>query len=339
MAQFVPRKTFAIPNSIPKTYYLGHHAKGFDQMTKMKNRISLALECRDARIPLTSHNPNLDRVIGGCQRIIVYTKCDYTTDTPQVQNALRKLYGDSVFFWDKNRSSTTDKLLKKIKAMTKAHDSLVGLWALVVGVPNVGKSSLLNALRFKGIPRKTAKAAKTGGQAGITRKLGNSVRIFDPDSKKGGVGKNGAFLVDTPGVFQPYVHDGEAMLKIALVQGIKDGLIQEEILVDYLLHRMNLFNPTLYKRYCDPTNDVHELLDAVARQEGLLKVGSVPHLQLAAKRVLHLWRHGKLGRFVLDDMSEKGLKEHQDSIINSPLSLNQARKQRKQAIAQERSGA
>ncbi|KAF9770857.1 hypothetical protein IL306_011533 [Fusarium sp. DS 682] len=339
MAQFVPRQTFAIPNSIPKTYYLGHHAKGFEQMTKMKSSVSLALECRDARIPLTSHNPNLDRIISGCQRIIVYTKSDYTTDTPQVQNALRKVYGDSVFFWDKNRPSTTEKLLKKIKAVAEAHDSLLGLRALVVGVPNVGKSSLLNALRFKGIPRKTAKVAKTGGQAGITRKLGTNVRIFDPDSIKGGVGQNGAFLLDTPGVFQPYVHDGETMLKIALVQGIKDGLIQDEILVDYLLHRINLFKPTLYTRYCHPTNDVHELLNAVARKEGLLKAGGVPNLQLAARRILNLWRQGKMGRFVLDDISEKGLKEHQESIINSPLSLNQARKQQKQAIAQERSGA
>ncbi|PNP60742.1 hypothetical protein FNYG_14502 [Fusarium nygamai] len=339
MAQFVPRQSFVVPNSIPKTYYIGHHAKGFSEMTKMKSHISLALECRDARIPFTSHNPNLDRIIAGKERIIIYTKCDYTTDTPNLQNTLRKIYGDNIIFWDKRRSSTTDKLLKMIKSVAAAHDSIVGLWAIVVGVPNVGKSSVLNALRFKGIPRKTPKVARTGGQAGVTRKMGTNVRILDPEWKDKGVGLNGAFLVDTPGVFPPYVRDGEAMLKFALVQGIKDGLIPTEILVDYLLYRMNLFKPTLYNRYCEPTNDVHEFLTAVAWKDGLIKLKGVPDLQAAASRILHLWRHGKMGKFVLDDVSDEGSEKHQQSIDNPPLSLNQAKKQKKQAIAQERAGA
>jgi len=174
----------------------------------------------------------------------------------------------------------------------------------------------------------------------VTRKMGTNVRIFDPESKsKKGVGLNGAFLLDTPGVFPPYVRDGEAMLKFALVQGIKDGLIPTEILVDYLLYRMNLFKPTLYKRYCEPTNDVHEFLTAVALKDGLIKLKGVPDLQSAATRILHLWRHGKMGKFVLDDVSDEGSEKHQQSIDNPPLSLNQAKKQKKQAIAQEKAGA
>ncbi|KAJ4134556.1 Mitochondrial GTPase 1 [Fusarium oxysporum] len=339
MAQFVPRQSFVVPNSIPKTYYIGHHAKGFSEMTKMKSHISLALECRDARIPFTSHNPNLDRIIGGNERIIIYTKCDYATDTPNLQNTLRKIYGDNIIFWDKHRTSTTDRLLKMIKRAAVAQDSILGLRAIVVGVPNVGKSSVLNALRFQGIRRKSPKVAKTGGQAGVTRKMGTNVRILDPEWKSEGVGLNGAFLLDTPGVFPPYVRDGEAMLKFALVQGIKDGLIPTEILVDYLLYRMNLFKPTLYKRYCEPTNDVHEFLTAVALKDGLIKLKGVPDLQSAATRILHLWRHGKMGKFVLDDVSDEGSEKHQQSIDNPPLSLNQAKKQKKQAIAQEKAGA
>ncbi|KAL9566670.1 hypothetical protein ACKAV7_009107 [Fusarium commune] len=339
MAQFVPRQSFVVPNSIPKTYYIGHHAKGFSEMTKMKSHISLALECRDARIPFTSHNPNLDRIISGNERIIIYTKCDYATDTPNLQHTLRKIYGDNIIFWDKHRPSTTDKLLKMIKRAAVAQDSILGLRAIVVGVPNVGKSSVLNALRFQGIRRKSPKVAKTGGQAGVTRKMGTNVRILDPEWKSKGVGLNGAFLLDTPGVFPPYVRDGEAMLKFALVQGIKDGLIPTEILVDYLLYRINLFKPTLYKRYCEPTNDVHEFLTAVALKDGLIKLKGVPDLQSAATRILHLWRHGKMGKFVLDDVSDEGSEKHQQSIDNPPLSLNQAKKQKKQAIAQEKAGA
>ncbi|KAF4445705.1 hypothetical protein F53441_10579 [Fusarium austroafricanum] len=339
MAQFVPRRTFVAPNSIPKTYYLGHHAAGHSKMVKEINRVNLVLECRDARIPLTSQNPTLERTIAGRERLIIYTKSDFTSHSPHAMNALRKMYGDRVVFWDKMRPTTTLHLLKKIKDSARAHDSLVGLRVMVVGVPNVGKSSLLNSLRFKGIPSKTAKVAKTGSQAGITRKISTNVRILPPESKKGGVGQNGAFVLDTPGIFQPYVNDGETMLKIALVQGIKDGLIQDEVLADYLLYQINLFKPALYEKYCGPTNDLDEFLSAVASKEGMLKAGGVPDLRTAATRVLSLWRKGELGRFVLDDLSDKGLEEHQQHVLNPPLSMNQAKKQKREARAQEKAGA
>lgn len=337
MAKFIPRQAFSIPGSVPKTYYIGHHASAQQQVVNKLSNISLILECRDFRLPLSTHNPRLERAVAGRQRLVVYTKSSLGSDTPGAANALRKLHTDRCVIWDKADPATTKALLKKVKEVAREADSLTGVWAMIVGMPNVGKSTLLNALRKAGMPERTAKVAKTGDQAGVTRKISTPVRILEPEAR-GGVG-DGAFILDTPGIFQPYVDDGETMIKIALVQGIKKGLIPDVILADYLLYRINLVDPTIYERYCPPTNDVEELLGAVARKEGKIKRGGHPVLSRAADRVLFQWREGNLGRFVLDDLSDSAIEEYQACMANPKLSLNQAKKLQKQARAQEKAGA
>lgn len=328
MTSFVPRATFAIPNSIPKTYFLGHHRAGAQKIKTLLPQISLVLECRDFRLPLSTQNPQLERSLAGRHRLVVYTKTDLGSDSKDAQRHLRRVYGDNVIFWDKHRPRTTDGLVKRLKEMADNSASLTGVRALVVGMPNVGKSTLLNTLRNAGTQGKKAKAAKTGDQAGVTRKVGTAVRIIDPE-EKGGAG-GGVYVMDTPGIFQPYVEDGETMMKVALAHGIKKGLIDDEILVDYLLYRMNRRDPQLYSQYCEPTNDVMEFLAAVAMKEGKLKAGGLPNLAEAAAKTLSKWRDGKMGRFVLDDLSEEEIRAHEIMLSEPRLSMNQAKKLQKE---------
>ncbi|KAH6604974.1 hypothetical protein Trco_006681 [Trichoderma cornu-damae] len=288
MAQFLPRPSFNAPSSIPKSYFLGHHHAAVSKLKTVLPRVSLVIECRDFRLPLSTHNPILEKTVIGCPKIIVYTKHDLGSESPDARHLLQKLHGRRALFWDKNRSATTASLLRRLMETAREVDSITGLCALIVGMPNVGKSTLLNALRSTGTMGRKAKVAKTGDQAGVTRKIGTSVRVVESE-EKGGVGA-GVYVLDSPGVFLPYVEDGETMIKISLVQGIKKGLIPDEILADYLLYKMNLWDPHIYRQYCAPTNDIQEFLLAVAKRDGKLKAGGLPDMGESAARVLSEWR-------------------------------------------------
>lgn len=359
-ASFTPRLSFAsaLSTNIPRSYYLGHHEAGLREITKRLSNIELVLECRDYRVPISSWNPHLDRAIAGRERIVVYTHRDLGTDSPSVERALRLHNNGQTstgaitsgaarhrsVFWRKDDPSCTRTLLSEIRSVASSVDSLTGVRALVVGMPNVGKSTLLNRLRAHGMQTKT-KVARVGAQPGITRKLSSPVRILDgrgtggpttPDGPANALGE-GVFLLDTPGVFMPYVQNAEDMVKLALAGSVKDDRIPMEILADYLLYRINLLDPSLYSRYSEPTNDVNAFLDGVARKTGKLKSGGVANDDAAADWVVKQWRAGSLGKFLLDDVNDDALREKDLAREGrGPVSMNQARK-REKAMRKERS--
>jgi len=194
-------------------------------------------------------------------------------------------------------------------------------------MPNVGKSSLLNALRMEGVHR--GKAARTGAQPGITRKIASGVKIVDPDPEQD---REAVYLVDTPGVFVPYVPDSESMLKLALVGSVKDTIIPPTTLADYLLFHINNHVPTLYSTYCEPTNDIVALLEAVCQKTGRLQKGGIPDLESSALWMIQRWRQGHMGTFVLDEVTEGGLQKKMMEEVGT--SVNQARKQKKESQRQ-----
>jgi ribosome biogenesis GTPase A len=193
-------------------------------------------------------------------------------------------------------------------------------------MPNVGKSSMLNALRMAGVNR--AKAAFTGAQPGVTRKIASGVKIVDRDEE---AGTEGVYLVDTPGVFIPFVPNAEAMLKLALCGSVKDTIIAPTTLADYLLYHINKQQQgrDTYAEYCRPTNNINEFLESVCMKTGRLGKGGVPDLNAAALWIIQRWRQGNLGTFILDEVTEDGLEKKMTEEVET--SISQARKQMKDA--------
>ncbi|CAO3611639.1 unnamed protein product [Mucor hiemalis] len=314
-SRFVPRFTFPYDRII--NWFPGHMAKGLRLISERLNSVDIVVEVRDARIPLSSVNPNFEKVVGRRPRLIVYNKfnlADQSTKKP-----------------------ITDAFAKHapLTPVVKIADPIPQVTLMVVGMPNVGKSSLINSLRRVGVGK--GKAAATGAQPGITRTVIGTVKVLEDPT---------VYLVDTPGVMVPHIADPVRSLKVALTGGIRDHLSDEQVMADYLLFRLNQFGAYDYASWFklpneEPTNNVDELLKGVARRVGAVLKGGELDLTMAAKFFLKHYRTGKLGQFTLDDCSPEALETFFESqkmynTSNSSPSTLSRRQEKKVAKIEQR---
>ncbi|TDH73485.1 hypothetical protein CCR75_006935 [Bremia lactucae] len=299
MNKFRPK--FVYPSKV--NWFPGHMALARRQMLAQINAVDVLIEVRDARIPWSSANPILEEALSKSKpRLVVFNKCDLANSNMQQriekqcrENELGKAT-DCLF-----TSVTKGKRLHAILQWCNKHSeaqfrSTAGSMVMVVGIPNVGKSSLINEFRRLSNSSKLArgrKRATVGPTPGITVR-NDIIKVND---------KPAVYVIDTPGVMMPNIMSAEIGMRLALTGAIKDDIIGCELIADYMLYLLNQMKSTTYVdalKLSGPIDDIRELFQQIYKRCGAL--GKEPGIQdrLAAKFLLTEYRRGAFGNFTLD---------------------------------------
>jgi ribosome biogenesis GTPase A len=329
---FVPRRVFPSYN-LPLSNFKGHHQKALTKFGHLAPQIDLILEVRDCRAPVSTTNVLFDKVLAHKPKIVLYSKKDLSILKPRL---LDRWHQHEPYAFVDARSK---KDALKVIAMVTAHyrqmhpPPPLGLRLMVIGMPNVGKSTLVNTLRQVGytsqlslarVSTKAAKVARTGGQPGVTRSTSEIIRICEQPN---------LLMHDTPGVFLPSVRDAETMLSLSLVGCVHTSFVDPVIQADYLLYLLNLQDPSgsRYRDYLDfPTNLVDELLRAIAETRGVVKTNPGGEETFddvgMAHHWINLWKQGKLPKY-------KGLFDLAPILETNADNLGQLFKQERDRVA------
>ena len=275
-------------------WFPGHMAKTRRLIGESLSLVDLVIELTDARIPQSSRNPELDKWLSDKPRIIILNKSDCADEniTKQWVEYYKKK-GIRAVMADCKSGKGVAGIIPAVKAELtellerRAAKGIAGkpIRVMVVGIPNVGKSSLINKLAG-------SKRAKVEDRPGVTRgrqwvKISNELE-----------------LLDMPGVLWPKFEDQTVGEHLAFTGAVKDEVIDIELLAMRLLQLLNRDYPQLlqerYKVEAAEDTEAYELLTMVGRKRGMLISGGEVNTERAAITVLDEYRSGKLGRISLE---------------------------------------
>ena len=262
--------------------------------------IDIVIELLDARIPLASRNPDIQQITKNKKKIIILNKIDLADD------AITKKWQDyfskeaECILTDANSGKGIEKISKRIEILMeeeKVKQAKRGrinktTRVMILGIPNVGKSSFINRISKKN-------ALVVANRPGVTRQK-QWIRI----------GKNQE-LMDTPGVLWPKFESEEISLNLAFTGTIKDDILQiTEIAYDLLKFLMNNYKVKLFERYkildsewdkiSNEENAIYELMKLIARKRGALVSGGRPDDEKVARIILDDFRNGRMGKISLE---------------------------------------
>ena len=273
-------------------WYPGHMSKAKRAMQEDLKLINVIIELVDARVPLSSKNPDIDPMANGKSRIILLNKCDLADSS--VTARWKKYYEEKGFFVA-IVNSKNGKGVKQVNEVIQSackekieRDRRRGILnrpirAMIVGIPNVGKSTFINSFAGKS-------CTKTGNKPGVTKgkqwiRLNKNVE-----------------LLDTPGILWPKFEDQTVGLRLAFIGSIKDELSNQYelcmLLMQYLGEHYPKAIPDTYQ--IEPAENEVELLERVAKRRGCLKAGGEHDLDKAANYVIDDFRNGRLGCISLE---------------------------------------
>ena len=272
-------------------WYPGHMAKAKRLLADQLGRVDVVIELCDARLPHASRNPDLDKLISGKKRVLLLNKADLADSqaTSAWLTEFRKQGLDAVSY-NANAGKAKDAMtvIERAARETVERAAQRGIKktvkAMVVGVPNVGKSTFTNKLHGGSI-------AKTGDRPGVTRS-NQWVRI-NPYLE----------LMDSPGLLWPRLDDQVAARRLCYIGTVKDDVVDLAMLTIHLLQDMLQVKPEAVLerfRFTDATLRGEELLEAVCKGRGFLMKGGVCDYDRCCSVVLDEFRAGKLGRITLE---------------------------------------
>ena len=294
-------------------WYPGHMAKTKKQIKESLKLIDVVVELLDSRIPISSQNPDFAEITKGKKKIVILNKSDLSDET---QNKLWveffKKKGISAILTDANTGRGIQEVIKAIEKIMEddlnkmAQQGRVGrkIRAMILGIPNVGKSSLINR-----IAKRTS--AQVANRPGVTRQ-NQWIRINENIE-----------LLDTPGVLWPKFESDEVALNLAFTGTIKDNVLERTDIAYYLVkYLLENYRDNLCHRYKLNQEEVEEILNRdesenvniydivllIGKKRGAIMSGGNIDEEKTARIILDEFRSGTIGKITLETVNRDGLK-------------------------------
>jgi len=278
-------------------WFPGHMVKARKEIRENARVVDIVIEIVDARAPVSTANPDLPRLIGQKPVIRVLCKADLADekDTGDFVSYFQKM-GMKAVAVDALRGHGISEVLRAVECLweplaetlREKRQRVRPARIMIVGLPNVGKSSFLNKLSGR-------KVAKTGATPGITRGR-QWIRL-----------KKGIELLDTPGVMWPKVENEEHGLKLALLAVVGEKAYDDEAVACYLVSLLQRRRPGFLQKHYQLEKadlEVTELIEEVGRKRGFIMKGGTVDAAKTARALLEDFRKGVLGRVTLDEVPE-----------------------------------
>ncbi len=282
-------------------WYPGHMTKAKRMMQENIKLIDLVIELVDARVPMSSRNPDIDELGKNKARLILLNKSDLAEEkSSDLWSEYFKSKGYSVLKVNSKKGGGIKSIQGVIQEACKEkteRDRKKGILnrpvrAMVVGIPNVGKSTFINALAGKA-------CAKTGNKPGVTKgkqwiRLNKSVE-----------------LLDTPGILWPKFEDQEVGKKLAFIGSIKEEILQiDELAMEMIKFIQSHYAGIITNKYgAEESDDAFETLQNIAKERHCLLRGNEYDTQKAAQLFVDDFKNGRLGRLTLEFPEEFQIEE------------------------------
>ena len=288
-------------NNLNINWYPGHMAKTKRQIIEDLKIIDVVVELLDARIPISSRNPDIQTITKNKRKIILLNKSDLADESVNTKWVQFFSKETITILTDANSGKGINKLTKTIDDLMKEEKERQAvrgrinktIRVMILGIPNVGKSSLINRLSKKN-------TTEVGNRPGVTRQK-QWIRISQNQE-----------LMDTPGVLWPKFGSKEISLNLAYTGTIKDDLLpRTEIAYELLKKLYNEYKENIKMRYKIAEDELKEieniednfiyaLMKLIAKKRGALVSGGIPDDEKVARIILDDFRNGKIGRITLE---------------------------------------